>query len=145
MKLKVFTDGGARGNPGISGIGVYITDENNNPVEKRYKGLGIKTNNQAEYLGALNGIQRAIELKAKEIELYMDSQLVVNQLSGIFKIKNQELAEIKLEIQKAINTWGGKISFYHIPREKNKEADRLSNIAMDKFPHPTISREGEGE
>ncbi|EKD66754.1 MAG: ribonuclease H [uncultured bacterium (gcode 4)] len=143
MKLKVFTDWWARWNPGISGIGVYITDENNCCIEKRYKWLGIKTNNQAEYLGALHWIERAIELEAKEIELYMDSQLVVNQLSGIFKIKNQELAEIRLEIQKAINTWWWKISFYHIPREKNKEADRLSNIAMDKFPHPNPLPEGE--
>ncbi|MDD2487408.1 MAG: ribonuclease HI family protein [Candidatus Gracilibacteria bacterium] len=132
MILKVYTDGGARGNPGSAGLGVYIIDEKGTPVEKRYKSLGVKTNNQAEYLGALNGIQRAIELGAKEIELYMDSQLVVNQLSGIFKMKNPELKEIKFEIDKMINAWGGKISFIHIPREKNKEADRLSNIAMDK-------------
>ncbi|MDD2565412.1 MAG: ribonuclease HI family protein [Candidatus Gracilibacteria bacterium] len=131
MNLKVYTDGGARGNPGSAGIGVYITDRENIPVEKRYKSLGVKTNNQAEYLGALHGIERGIELGAKEIELYMDSQLVINQLSGIFKVKNKELAEIKFEIQKAIQAWGGKISFIHIPREKNKEADRLSNIAMD--------------
>ena len=131
MILKVYTDWWARGNPGSAGLGVYIADENDKPVEKRYKSLWVKTNNQAEYLGALNWIQRAIELKAKEIELYMDSQLVVNQLSWAFKIKNKELAEIKFDIDKTINAWWWKISFYHIPREQNKEADRLSNIAMD--------------
>ncbi|MBP8016646.1 ribonuclease HI family protein [Candidatus Gracilibacteria bacterium] len=133
MKLNIYTDGGARGNPGIAGIGVVITDGTGNILEKRYKSLGIKTNNQAEYLGALFGIQRGIELKAKEIELYMDSQLVINQLSGNFKVKNKSLAEIKFDIQKLITNWGGKISFIHIPREKNREADRLSNIAMDKL------------
>lgn len=132
MKLKIYTDWWARWNPWIAWIGVYIVDWDNNPVERRYKSLGIKTNNQAEYLWALHWITRWIELGADEIVLYMDSQLVVNQLSWIFKIKNRELAEIKFEIQSAINTWWWKISYIHIPREKNKEADRLSNIAMDK-------------
>lgn len=132
MKLKVFTDWWARGNPGSAGIWVFIIDEKNIPVEKRYKSLWVKTNNQAEYLWALSWINRAIELSATEIELYMDSQLVVNQLSWIFKMKNPELKEIKLEIDKIINSWWWKISFIHIPREQNKEADRLSNIAMDK-------------
>jgi len=131
LKLKIYTDWWARWNPGSAWIGVYITDWNNKPIEKRYKALWVKTNNQAEYLWALHWIERAIELWATEIELYMDSQLVVNQLTWIFKMKNKELAEIKFEIQKVINNWWWKIGFIHIPREKNKEADRLSNIAMD--------------
>ena len=129
--LKVYTDWWARWNPWSAGLWVYITDKAWKPVEKRYKSLWVKTNNQAEYLWALNWIERAIELGAKEIQLYMDSQLVVNQLSWIFKIKNKELAEIKFEIEKKIMSWWWKISFHHIPREQNKEADRLSNVAMD--------------
>lgn len=132
MNLKIYTDWGARWNPGSAWIGVYITDWENIPVEKRYKSLWVKTNNQAEYLGALNWIERWIELWATEIELYMDSELVINQLSWVFKVKNKELAEIKFEIQKLVQAWWWKISFIHIPREKNKEADRLSNVAMDK-------------
>ena len=132
MILKVYTDWWARWNPWSAWLWVYITDKDWKPVEKRYKSLWIKTNNQAEYLWALNWIQRAIELWTTEIQLYMDSQLVINQLSWIFKIKNKELAEIKFEIDKALNSWWWKIHFVHIPREKNKEADRLSNIAMDK-------------
>lgn len=133
MKLKVYTDWWARWNPGIAWIWVIIIDEKWEIIEKRYKSLWIKTNNQAEYTWAFFWIKRAIELNAKEIELYMDSQLVINQLSGIFKIKNKDLAKIKLEIQKLIITWWWKINFIHIPREKNKEADRLSNLAMDKW------------
>lgn len=131
MKLKIYTDWWARGNPGSAGIGVYITDESGNPIEKRYKSLGIKTNNQAEYLGALNWIQRAIELEATEIELNMDSELVIKQLKWEFKVKNPELKEIWLQIWQLLNEWWWKITFNHIRRELNKEADRLSNIAMD--------------
>ena len=132
MKLTVYTDGGARGNPGPAGIGVHIIDSDWQDVEKRYKYLGIATNNQAEYQWALHGIRRAIELGATEIELKMDSQLVVEQLSGHYKIKNPELKVIYSEIGEIIANWNGKIAFTHIPREHNKEADRLSNLAMDR-------------
>jgi ribonuclease HI len=133
MKLKIYTDWWARNNPGPAGIGIYITDRDGRPIERRHKYLGIATNNQAEYQWALHGIRRGIELGAREIELYMDSQLVINQLSWMFKIKNKELAEIKFEIEKIINDWWGKIQFIHVPREQNKEADRLSNVAMDEW------------
>ena len=132
MKLLVYTDGWARGNPGPAGIGVYITDAKGKPLEKRHKYLGVATNNIAEYTGALLGIRRAIELGANEIELRMDSQLVVEQLSGNFKVKNPELKKIYIEIGAMIATWWGKISFIHIRREQNGEADRLSNVAMDE-------------
>ncbi|RKW24738.1 reverse transcriptase-like protein [Candidatus Gracilibacteria bacterium] len=132
MKLKVFTDGGSRGNPGSAGIGVFITDEIGNPLEKRYKSLGIKTNNEAEYIGAFYGIKRAIELGATEIDLFMDSNLVINQLSGNWKIKKSELKELNDDILKIISDNSIKISYNWIERAKNKEADRLSNIAMNK-------------
>ncbi len=133
MKLLIYTDGWARFNPGPAGIGVFITDENGKKIEARYKYLGIATNNQAEYQGALHGIRRGIELGATEIELRMDSNLVVEQLSLNFKIKNPELKVIFEEIQKMVKSWGGKISYIHIRREYNKEADRLSNVAMDEW------------
>lgn len=130
MLLKVFTDGWSRWNPGIAGLWVYITDREGNPLERRYKYLGIKTNNFAEYTGALYGIKRAIELWATQMELYMDSKLVIEQLSGKWKIKNEELKKIYLEIQALL--WNIKISYNWIPREKNKIADELSNKAMDE-------------
>ncbi|EKE27906.1 MAG: ribonuclease H [uncultured bacterium (gcode 4)] len=133
MTLKVYTDGWARWNPWIAWIWVYITDVNWNPVEKRYKSLWIKTNNQAEYLWAHNWIERAIELWADEIELYMDSELIVKQLKWEYKTKNPELKEIQLWIQEMLLKWNWKLIISHIPRAKNKEADRLSNVAMDRM------------
>ena len=131
MKLKVYTDGWSRGNPGESGIGVYITDENGFE-EKRYKYLGIKTNNEAEYTAALLGVKRCIELGATEIELYADSDLVIKQLSGIRKIKKDELKILHSEIKQLISECNIQIRYTWIPREQNKEADRLSNVAMDR-------------
>lgn len=107
-------------------------DENGNPLERRHKYLGIATNNQAEYQGALHGIRRGIELGATEIDLRMDSNLVIEQLCGNFKIKNPELRLIFQEIRNMLHAWGGCIAFTHVRREYNKEADRLSNVAMDE-------------
>lgn len=132
MKLKIYTDWGSRGNPGESGIWVYITDETGKEIEKRYKYLWIKTNNEAEYMWAYYWIKRAIELWSSEIQLYMDSDLVIKQLSGIWKIKKQELQVLHEQIQKIISSSWVKISYFWIRRECNQEADRLSNIAMDK-------------
>lgn len=132
MKLKVFTDWWSRWNPWISWLWVYITDEFWNSLEKRYKSLWIKTNNEAEYLWAFYWVKRAIELWATEIDLFMDSNLVISQLSWKWKIKKAELYEINKDILKILSENNIKISYNWIEREKNKEADRLSNIAMDK-------------
>ncbi len=99
MELRVYTDGGSRGNPGNAGIGVYIEDMQGQSVEKRYKNLWTKTNNEAEYLGAYYGIKRACEIGAKKIFLYMDSKLVISQLSGEWKIKKDELRLINTDIK----------------------------------------------
>ena len=111
---------------------IFITDEIWNPLEKRYKSLWIKTNNEAEYIWAFYWIKRAIELWATEIDLFMDSNLVINQLSWNWKIKKSELKELNDDILKIISDNSIKISYNWIERAKNKEADRLSNIAMDK-------------
>lgn len=132
MKLKIFTDWGSRWNPWSAWLWVFITDEFWNPVEKRYKSLWIKTNNEAEYLWAFYWIKRAIELWATEVELYMDSNLVINQLSWNWKIKKDELRVINNDILEMVSKNFLKISYNWIEREKNKEADRLSNIAMDE-------------
>ena len=132
MKLAVYTDGWARWNPWNAWIWVYIKDENWKDVEKRYKNLWIKTNNEAEYLWAYYWIKRAIELWATEIDLYMDSSLVINQLTWNWKIKKEELKEIFNNISKIIEESWVKVKFEWIAREENKEADRLSNVAMNK-------------
>ena len=132
MKLRVYTDWGSRWNPGSAWLWVFITDEFWKSLEKRYKSLWIKTNNEAEYLWAFYGIKRAIELWATELDLFMDSNLVINQLSWNWKIKKDELKTLNQDILKLISDNSLKISFNWIEREKNKEADRLSNIAMDE-------------
>lgn len=133
MKLKVYTDGGSRWNPWVAWLGVYITDHKNKEVEKRYKNLWVKTNNEAEYMWALFWIKRAVEIWAKEIELYMDSKLVISQLSWEWKIKKDELKIINSEIVNIITESKVKVTYNWIRREENKEADRLSNVAMDEY------------
>ena len=131
--LVINTDGGSRGNPGPSGWGAIIRDGHTGEVlceAADYKDNA--TNNIAEYTAMQLGIKRAIELGAGEIILYADSKLAIEQLSGNYKIKNPTLKEIYINIQTMIGDWNGKINFIHIPREKNKEADRLSNVAMDQ-------------
>ena len=132
MKLHVYTDWGARWNPWNAWIWVYITDIEWKEIEKRFKNLWIKTNNEAEYLWAYFWIKRAIELGATEIELFMDSSLVINQLAWDWKIKKQELKDIHTKIIKLIEDNKIKLTFTWIEREKNKEADRLSNVAMNQ-------------
>ncbi len=132
MKFIVYTDGGSRGNPGHSGCGIFITNEVWDSIEKRFKYIWIATNNIAEYTAALLGITRAIELGAKSIELRADSKLVIEQLSGNYKVKNPELKKIFSEIGRVVDDWWWEIVFTHVFREQNTEADRLSNVAMDK-------------
>lgn len=131
MKLKIYTDWWSRGNPWSAWLWVYILDESWNEVEKRYKSLWIMTNNEAEYLWAYYGIKRAFELSATEIDLFMDSKLVIEQLSWKWKIKSEWLKKIYIDIQNIIVDSNLKINYIWIPREENKQADRLSNIAMD--------------
>ncbi|MDD3303095.1 MAG: ribonuclease HI family protein [Candidatus Gracilibacteria bacterium] len=132
MNLKIYTDGGSRGNPGNAGIGVYITDEDGNEIEKRYKNLGIKTNNEAEYTAVYYALNRAIELGASFITLFSDSSLVINQLNGNWKVKEDRLKIIKSDIDNLIKNNCLKVEFIWVKRELNKEADRLSNVAMDE-------------
>lgn len=132
MKLIVYTDGGSRWNPGHSGCGIFITNDAWDSIEKRFKYIWIATNNIAEYTAALLGIKRAIELGATSIELRADSKLVIEQLSGNYKVKNPELKKIFSDIGRVVEDWWWEIVFTHVFREQNTEADRLSNVAMDK-------------
>ena len=131
MLLKVYTDWWSRWNPWVAWLWVYITDSNWQEIEKRYKNLGTKTNNEAEYLWAYYWIKRAIELWATNIELYMDSKLVISQLNWEWKIKKNELRKINDDIKNIIKQSQIEVVYNWIRREFNKEADRLSNLAMD--------------
>ncbi len=130
-KVIIFTDGGARGNPGPAGIGAVIYDENKKVIAEISEYLGVATNNQAEYKALIAAITRAKSLGASELDCFLDSELVVKQLKREYKVKNKDLAPLFLMIHN-LSLDFKKISYTHIPRERNKEADRLANEAMDR-------------
>lgn len=131
MHLVIRTDGGARGNPGPSGIGVVVEDEHGKVLEEHAKFLGIKTNNQAEYEAAILGLQRAKHLGATSVGVFADSELLVKQASGIYKVKHENMKPLFAEL-KALMFQIGSVKFTHVRREKNTHADALSNQAMDE-------------
>jgi len=130
-KIFIYTDGGARGNPGPAGIGAVLYNEDQEVLAEISKYLGQATNNQAEYKALIFGLKKALELEAQEVSCYLDSELVVRQLNREYKVKNKDLAPLFLEVHN-ISLGFKKITFTHIPREKNKQADKLANEAMDR-------------
>ena len=130
-KLKIYTDGGARGNPGPAGCGVVMFDEQDNQVSTYKKYLGMTTNNVAEYNGVVLAMQEAKKLGAEELEFYLDSELVVKQLNREYKVKNSELAKLFVKIYNLQQLFK-KVSYQHVPREMNNLADKLANQAMDE-------------
>ncbi|MDD3301875.1 MAG: ribonuclease HI family protein [Patescibacteria group bacterium] len=132
MKLISFSDGGARGNPGPAGIGAVLYNEKNELLEELSFYLGETTNNQAEYRALIMAMEKAQALGATEMECYLDSELVVKQLNREYKVKNQDLAPLFLKVHN-ISLAFKKISFHHVPREKNSIADGLANQAMDRM------------
>lgn len=131
MKLTIYTDGGARGNPGPAGIGAVIKNESGETIAEISQYLGETTNNQAEYRAVVAAIEKARELGAEEIDFYLDSELVVRQLRGEYKVKNKDLAPLFVKIYN-ISLEFKRVTYKHIGRELNKEADRLANIAMNR-------------
>ena len=129
-KLIIYTDGGARGNPGPAGIGAVLMDENKNIISEIFKYIGNATNNQAEYQALIAGLIKAKELKAMEVEVFLDSELVVKQLNREYRVKDKNLALLFVKAYN-ISLSFKKIIFKHILREKNKQADKLVNLALD--------------
>lgn len=130
-KIIIYSDGGARGNPGPAGIGAVLRSENGLVLAEISKYLGETTNNQAEYQALIAALEKAKDLNGEEIECYLDSELVVKQLNREYKVKNAELAPLFLKIHN-LSLVFKKISYHHVRRECNKEADHLANLAMDK-------------
>lgn len=128
--LKIFTDGGARNNPGPAGIGIVFKDGNGNTIERHKKYIGEKTNNQAEYEALIAALEKASG-KAEKLECYLDSQLVVNQATGAYKVKNAEIRELLFKVKNLEQDFS-EVHYFHIPREQNKEADKLVNEALDE-------------
>jgi ribonuclease HI len=131
MKLIIHTDGGARGNPGPAGLGVYITDEAGKVLMEHSRYLGETTNNQAEYMAIIDALEHAKELGADEVDMYMDSELAVKQLNGEYRVRNAGLAPLFLRIHN-LRIGFRRVRFSHVRRERNKDADRLVNEAIDR-------------
>lgn len=132
MKLIIETDGGARGNPGPAGIGVVVLDEHGKILEEHAEYLGKTTNNQAEYKAAILGLKRAVALGATSVEVRADSELLVRQANGEYKVKNPDIGYRFIELKNLETQLGGRVRYVHVRREKNLRADKLSNDAMDK-------------
>jgi len=130
MKLTIFTDGAARGNPGPAGIGIHIKQENK-VIAEIADYIGETTNNIAEYSAFIRGLEEAVKLKAKEIAVFCDSELLVKQIKGEYRVKNQGLIPLFIRARALLDNFK-KIDLKHIPREQNKEADRLANLGIDQ-------------
>lgn len=132
-KLIIYSDGGARGNPGPAAIGVVICDARGKILEQSGKVIGATTNNVAEYTAVLTGLRKAQELGAKQIDYYADSQLVVCQLNGEYRIKTPHIRELFLQVKDLERTFE-RVTFTHVPREHEKirAADKMVNSALDK-------------
>jgi len=132
-KIKIFTDGGARGNPGPAAIGVVIlSDESEKIIEKFARLLGETTNNVAEYSAVIEALKWVVNNfpPGLEINFFSDSKLMVSQLNGLYKIKNQNLRLLILKVKELEMKTGAKIFYHHIPREENKLADSLVNSCL---------------
>jgi len=137
-EAKMYADGGSRGNPGPSAGGFAILDMENNVVITSGKYLGITTNNQAEYHSLKGGVEEAVRRGVKVLHVYMDSLLVVNQMKGIYKIKNRDLWPIHHAIKELMVNFD-LITFTHVPREMNKLADSIVNAALDEQMNKVVS------
>ncbi len=128
----VYTDGGSRGNPGPSASAYVLYDQKNNVVETGGEYIGITTNNQAEYTAVLLALKAATRHadRGDSLHFYIDSLLVVNQLNGVYKIKNRELWPLNQEVRTLMTSFGS-VHFTHIPREQNTAADTQVNQILD--------------
>lgn len=129
-KLRLFTDGGSRGNPGPSAAAFVICKMDNSVVEKSGKYLGMTTNNQAEYQALIAGLERVRELRPTELEVIMDSELVIKQLQGLYKVKKPELMPL-FNQAKELSRQIPSISFNHVLRSANSVADAEVNRILD--------------
>ncbi len=129
--LIAYIDGGARGNPGPAGYGVRIEDAAGQVLAELHGGLGIATNNVAEYNGLLAALRYAAERGERDVHIRADSELLVKQMRGEYRVKHAGLKPLFLEACALVRRIG-QVSFTHVPRAENKEADRLSNLGMDE-------------
>lgn len=147
--ITAYIDGGARGNPGPAGYGVYI-ELPDGSVERLHGALGIATNNVAEYNGLLAALSWAVEHGHRVVRIKADSELLVKQMRGEYRIKNEGLQPLAARARALIAKLD-RVTFEHVRREQNKEADRLSNLGMDEAeealrnPPAPVDSNGQGQ
>jgi ribonuclease HI len=129
-KVIICTDGAARGNPGPAAIGATLKDEQGNQIATISRRIGTTTNNQAEYRAVITALEKAVKLGVKDVELRADSELVIKQINGRYKVKNVALRPLYQEVVKLIGLLD-RFKASYIPRERNSEADALANKALD--------------
>ncbi len=130
MKARLFTDGGARGNPGPAAYGYVIEDESGGALAAHGEAIGIATNNVAEYSALLAGLEKAAELGVTELEVVSDSELMVRQMTGQYKVKNEALQDLWADARRRARRVG-RVTYRSVRREHNALADRLVNEALD--------------
>jgi ribonuclease HI len=130
LKATLHTDGGARGNPGPAGIGVVLRDHKNDVIAEIGRGIGATTNNVAEYTALIEGLKLALEKGVTDIDIRVDSELLVNQLLGNWKIKSEGLRPLAVKARALMNRFDS-FDIQHVRRELNADADKLANQGMD--------------
>jgi len=138
-KLFLFTDGGARGNPGPAGAGVILVDQEKKVLDRFSSYIGETTNNKAEYLALILGLIRAKKVNdpaETQLVIHLDSELVVKQLTGLYRIKDRDLQVLAHKVMRRTNDFA-KVDYKYIERAKNKLADKLVNMAIDTYEELT--------
>jgi ribonuclease HI len=130
-RIRVYSDGAARGNPGPSGAGAVLVEPSGQVVDRLGKFLGVQTNNFAEYMGLVLGLRRARELGVREVEVFADSELMIRQLGGRYQVKSPSLRPLYEEALRLLNDFS-RVKLVHVPREMNTAADEMSNRAIDE-------------
>lgn len=130
-RIRVYSDGAARGNPGPAGAGAVLVDPSGKVIDRVGKYLGVQTNNHAEYMGLLIGLRRALELGVQDLEVLADSELMIRQLGGTYKVKSPGLRPLFDEAQSLLRKFP-RVKLVHVPREMNAAADAMSNRAIDE-------------
>ncbi len=131
MKAKLFTDGGSRGNPGPAAYGFVLEAEDGTVLDARGETIGVATNNVAEYTALVAGLERAAEVGVKELEVVSDSELLVKQMRGEYKVKNRALQELFLDASRLARKFQ-RVRYTAVRREHNELADSLVNEALDR-------------
>lgn len=140
MKINAFIDGASRGNPGESGIGVLLIDETGNTLASINGYIGKTTNNIAEYTALIVCLNKAKDIGCTNITIHSDSELLVRQMNGEYRVRNEGLKELFKRVQRILQSTKGKFIYEikHIKREQNRKADLLANAGIDSRQHLSV-------